>query len=247
MREKSAGKQIQEGELSGWEKLGKWEKNNDDVVAIINQVKKILTSGEGGREKTVQMTAKFLSEQPIDLLDLWSEDEHLEEYLRGRKDLGGHINDLRSAMDLARVYQTKKPAELSETDADKIIGSVFSAVKEKEADGQSEDKIKNNNEANVWPERFMEALIDAEKQSWEDFLNTAAAVNREKEFISDAEYNQLRKDLSRSRDKSEASAFTDAQRQYLREFFAKLDKKGQFDEFVGFYWTKHLKKSKGGK
>lgn len=233
MRERSMGERFRLGNSNAW------ELENKDVVSTVDEAVKILTSNDAEREKAIKATADFLAVQPLDLLDLWAEDKRLGDYLRTKKDLEGYMNDLRSAMDLARVSKSKKPKNLSENDAQKIVSIGIGRLTSDDLSEENDStEVKNSPgksaERYHGSKKFIDSVVKL--QSWDDFVNTLAAVNRKKEFFNNDDFNLLRK--NRPQDQK----FDDFHQTLIRKLLGKLEKGNEVEEFIGLYGAEYDKK-----
>lgn len=238
MQNKSSKEILDKAKINASEWVEENKKDNQgDAIKIIDQAIEILNSLD--RDGAIQATAEYLAAQEIDLLDLLNTDKRLPDYLRTRRGMEGNMNALRSAIDLAHASRTVKDDEHRNKKYEKIIESTHRSLEEVEDRKKNPVEVKNEevetNKRHPGIREFVDAVVKL--QTWEEFINILAAVNRKKQFFKDADFDLLRKKSTKVRE------IDGLHQTIIRKLIGKLDKAKELDEFIELYRVEYDQES----
>ncbi|MEK7624853.1 MAG: hypothetical protein AAB467_00710 [Patescibacteria group bacterium] len=109
------------------ESAAAWAMENDNVIRIVEYAVRLLAN------KGMDITADYLSEHEIDLLDILDEERGFHNYLWTRKGAEKYMNELLGAMVKAHEIIVKRENELHDQDLKKAAGSANRSVAKEEA------------------------------------------------------------------------------------------------------------------
>ena len=107
------------------------------------------------------------------------------------------------------------------------------AEEEKPAEINKEEKETSKRRPGI--REFVDAVVKL--QTWEEFINILAAVNRKKQFFNDGDFDLLRKNLTKSRE------IDNFHQTLIRKLLGKLDKAKELGEFIELYRVEYDEES----